>query len=170
MQIPGVNYDAVSVTSRSSVRVFRKQATRNQLPFASASSVFSHILIVVAIAAMTLASAGAPGFHANIEPVDLPKATQPLPMPGATRDGAMVVIILRDSRVFFCKEQVTEPELLLKIRERLSEGAENRIYLKADTRVRYKTVSEVLHTIQSSGVERVAVLTKRSRSQSAAIK
>ncbi len=86
-------------------------------------------------------------------------------MRGANREGALVVGVLRDGKVFFRTEQVTTAELPGKIRDGISQGAERKIYIKADIRGRYATVKEVLDAVRASGVENVAFLTEQRRPQ-----
>lgn len=97
--------------------------------------------------------------------IDLAKTNAAISMRGANREGALVVGVLRDGKVFFRTEQVTTAELPGKIRDGISQGAERKIYIKADIRGRYATVKEVLDAVRASGVENVAFLTEQRRPQ-----
>jgi biopolymer transport protein TolR len=89
---------------------------------------------------------------------DLPKVWRPIGMPGANRDDALVVAIMRDGHIFFGNGRVTARELPGKIREGLSQDAERKVYIRADARARYGTISAVLDGIRVAGVLRIGIL------------
>jgi biopolymer transport protein TolR len=76
--------------------------------------------------------------------LDLPRVDHPIRMPDAGEADAMVVAITRDQKVYFGIEQVTTVQLVAKIREHIAYGADRKVFIKADLRVRYCKVSEVL--------------------------
>ncbi len=90
--------------------------------------------------------------------VDLPRVNTPHPMPGAARDGAVVISIFRDGTIHLGDDQIVSEELPAKIRESLSHGGERKVYIKADARVYYRTVRGVLDDVRSAGVENVGLL------------
>ncbi len=89
---------------------------------------------------------------------DLPKVWHPIPMRGANREDALIVSILRDGTMYFGKDKTKPSDLPAQIREGLGRGAEKKIYVRADKRLRYRTVLEVLDAIHSAGVEKIAFL------------
>jgi biopolymer transport protein TolR len=84
--------------------------------------------------------------------VDLPKVWHPIEMRSANREDALTIAVFRDGQVFLCNDRATVSELSDKIRERLSHGAERKVYIRADARARYGTVRAVLDAVHSSGV------------------
>ena len=99
--------------------------------------------------------------------VDLARVSDPAEMMGADREDALVVAITRDGNVYFGSEQVTFESLPVKIREHLSEGAERRVYIRADMRARYGGVARTLACVRAAGVERVAFMVdQRTRPRS----
>jgi biopolymer transport protein TolR len=98
-----------------------------------------------------------PSTHHGVGP-DLPRVDHPIPMPDANREDAMLVAIMRDGTVFFGNEHVPAEQLTAKIRERLSHHAERKVYIRADARVRYCTVSATLDGIRSAGILRIGIL------------
>jgi biopolymer transport protein TolR len=95
--------------------------------------------------------------------VDLPKVGHPLSMPGANREDALTIAILRDGQVYFGTSRTRPGDLPAQIRKGVSDGAEKKLYIRADARVRYQTVREVLDAVRSSGVEKVAFLVYQRR-------
>jgi biopolymer transport protein TolR len=96
---------------------------------------------------------------------DLPKVGHPTSMPAANREDALIVWILRDGTIFFGKDRARPSDLPAQIRERVGRGAEKKIYIKADARVRYGTVVGVLDGVRSAGLEKVAFLVEQRQVQ-----
>jgi biopolymer transport protein TolR len=117
---------------------------------ASALAAVGFVLLVVMMIA--------PQPHYGYGP-DLPHVLHPVSMAGASREDAMVIAVMRDGAVYFGRDKV-QPELLpSKILERLRDHTvEPRVYIRADGRVWYRTVKEVLDGVRSAGIERVAFL------------
>ena len=90
--------------------------------------------------------------------IDLPRVNHPMNMMDANREDAMLVAIMRDGKVFFGNERVTAEQLTAKITERLSHHAERKVFIRADARARYGTVSAALDGIRSAGVLRIGIL------------
>ncbi len=90
--------------------------------------------------------------------VDRPKVDHPKTMPKADREDAMVVAVFRDGTIFFNNDKLSADQLTRGIRERVSKGAERKVYIKADARAKVGSVSEVLDGIRASGIENIAFL------------
>jgi len=79
-------------------------------------------------------------------------------VPAAERADALMVAVFRDGTVFFSTEKVRPNGLKDKIRERLKQGAERKVYIKADARVHYGAVVEVLDGVRDAGIQNVAFI------------
>jgi biopolymer transport protein TolR len=90
--------------------------------------------------------------------VDLVRAGKPTDMHGALRDDALLVAIQRDGHIWFDRDRVTPETLPAMIRQRVSHGAEPKVYIRADMRVSYNRVLQVLGSVRSAGIENVAFL------------
>ncbi len=97
---------------------------------------------------------------------DLPKVWHPIPLRGAHREDALIISILRDGRIYFGTDQTNPGDLPAQIREGVRRGAEKKVYIRADARVRYQTVTAVLDAIRSAGVEKIAFLAYQRRATS----
>lgn len=96
---------------------------------------------------------------------DLPKVGHPISMPGANREDALIVVILRDGSIYFGRDRAGPSDLPGQIRERVGRGAEKKIYIKADARVRYGNVVKVLDGVRSAGLEKVGFLVEQRQVQ-----
>jgi len=95
--------------------------------------------------------------------VDLPLVWHPVSMPHANREDAMIIAITRDGKIFFGLEQVIPDDLPVVIRERINQGSEKKVYIKADERAKYGWVAEVLDNVRSAGIEKIGFLVYEKR-------
>jgi biopolymer transport protein ExbD/biopolymer transport protein TolR len=100
--------------------------------------------------------------------VDYPKASRPVAEPRALREDALIVAVTCDGTVFFDEHKVRIEDLHGKIRDRLIQGAEPKVYIRADARARYRAVADVLYVVRESGVEDIGVLAEERRPQTPA--
>jgi biopolymer transport protein TolR len=85
-------------------------------------------------------------------------------MPKANRTDAIYVAVMRTGDIWLGTNKVSPEELPSGIRERVKEGSENKVYIRADARAKYGRVREVLEAVQLSGTQHVAFLVwKRDR-------
>ena len=68
--------------------------------------------------------------------------------------------------MYFGKDKTRPGDLPAQIREGVRRGAEKKIYICADKRLRYGTVLEVLDAIRSAGVEKIGFLVDQRRTTS----
>ena len=90
--------------------------------------------------------------------VDLAKVSNSTDMRGARREDALLVAVQRDGHIWFDRDQITSENLAAAIRERVSHGAEPKVYIRADLRAKDGRVVEVLSSVRSAGIENVGFL------------
>jgi biopolymer transport protein ExbD len=93
--------------------------------------------------------------------VDLAKSDHAHWMPGAMRENALIVMLVRDGVIYLGHEAVTVRSLADAIRENLKRGSERRVYLRVDTRARYVDVAAVLDAIRNAGIRDVSFITEQ---------
>jgi len=96
-------------------------------------------------------------------PVLLSPASHSVPLAGAEREDALTVAITRDGKVFLNLDQINPNALTGKIEEHLQGGAEKTVYIKADARVHYREVAQVLNCLREAKIEKVGLLTQQRR-------
>jgi biopolymer transport protein TolR len=90
---------------------------------------------------------------------DTVSVAHPVPMPAADREDAIMIVIQRDAAVWLGNNRVSSAEeLRTGIRDAVAQGAERKVYVRADMRARYGTVREVLGTVRSAGVENIGFI------------
>jgi len=95
--------------------------------------------------------------------VELAKTNNPIQMPDADKEDALIVAVQRDGKVFFDTTLVSPEELTQKIRDRIANRVDKRVYVKADARAHYKSVVEVVDNVRSAGVSELGLLTEQKR-------
>src|SRR5579885_1006489 len=68
--------------------------------------------------------------------VDLAKTDNPIQMPDADKEDALLVAITRDGKVFFGTDLTSPDQLAEKIRDRLANRVDKRVFVRADARAR----------------------------------
>ena len=96
-------------------------------------------------------------------PVELAKANNPIQMQDADKEDAILVAVNREGKVFLGNDQINPADLTNKVRDRLQNRADKRVFVKADARSHYKAVVEVVDNVRSAGVSELALLTEQKR-------
>ena len=79
--------------------------------------------------------------------VDMAKVDNPTPMEDADKEDALLVSITRDGKVYFGTEQITTDNLTTKVKDRLANKQDKRVYVKADMRTRFGGVVQVVDSV-----------------------
>ncbi len=90
--------------------------------------------------------------------VELPLSSGATPVPRADRQGALIVTLTYDGRLYFGVEPVMAAALPDKIRRALSDRQEE-VYIKADGRAPYADLVKVLDAAHAAGVKAITLLT-----------
>ena len=105
--------------------------------------------------------------------VDMAKVNNPIPMPDADKEDALLISIMRDGKIYFGSDRVDADQLTQKVKDRLANKQDKQVFIKSDARARYGNVVEVVDNVRSAGVDDVGLLTeqrKRARpAQTAAV-
>jgi biopolymer transport protein ExbD len=88
-------------------------------------------------------------------------------MGNAYREDALLVSVTRDGKIYLGITYVDPHTLTDEIRKRLTEGAERKVYIKADARARYRVVAEVIDSAQRAGLEEIGLITQPQPNASA---
>ena len=152
------------VGSKSGMTLKRQRSGR----FISASHVNAFALVMALVVFAVLACCMTTmGYHHSGEAIDLPKVLHPSSVGGLTwgvnRHDAMIISVSRSGGIFMQNDRVPSSALAAKIHQRVSEGAEPKIYIRADARARYSSVKSVLDEIQAAGVKDVSFLADERR-------
>jgi len=95
--------------------------------------------------------------------VDLAKTDNPIKMPEADKEDALIVAVMRDGKIYFNSDAVTAESLTDKVKDRLANTTDKRIFIKADAGARYGDVVAVVDDVRSAGVDQLGLLTEERK-------
>jgi len=97
-------------------------------------------------------------------PVDMAKVNNPIDMHDADKEDALLVAVTRDDKVFFGTDVVKPDDLTQKIKDKLANRTDKRVFLKADMRAKFGWVVEVVDDVRAAGVDQLGLLTDQRKS------
>src|SRR5271165_4294308 len=100
--------------------------------------------------------------------VDMAKVNNPVPMPDADKEDALLVSVMRDGKIYFGTDVVAADALAQKVKDRLANRVDKRVFIKSDARARYGNVVDVVDNVRSAGVDDVGLLTEQNKTGAAA--
>ena len=95
--------------------------------------------------------------------VDLAKTDNPTQMPDADKEDSLLVAVMRDGTIFFGSEKVSPDQLASKVKDKLSNKTDKRVFVKADASAKYGAVVEVVDNVRSAGVDQLGLLTEQRK-------
>lgn len=95
--------------------------------------------------------------------VDLAQTNNPVQMPDADKEDALLVAIQRDGTVFFGSDKIAPDQLTNKIKDKLASRVDKRVFVKADARTKYGNVVEVVDNVRAAGVDQLGLLTEQRK-------
>jgi biopolymer transport protein TolR len=93
--------------------------------------------------------------------VDMAKVNNPVPMPDADKEDALLVVVMRDGQIYFGTDRVTLDQLTEKVKDRLANKVDKQVFIRADMRTKYGNVVDVVDNVRSAGVDDVGLLTEQ---------
>ena len=96
--------------------------------------------------------------------VDMAPVNNPEQMPDADKEDALLVSITRDGKVYFGSDQIQDVDNLTgKVKDRLANKQDKRVYVKADMRTRFGSVVKVVDSVRAAGVDDLGLLTDQKK-------
>jgi biopolymer transport protein TolR len=114
--------------------------------------------VMVVLVGIFLLSIKPHGYYRQI-PADIPKSVSATTQPGAKREDAIEIYVTRDGAVFFRHDGIQLRDLPAAIQTAVREGAEEKVYIRADQRAKNGDVERVVDEIRRAGITQIAFLT-----------
>ena len=95
--------------------------------------------------------------------VDMAKVNNPEQMQDADKDDALIVAVMRDGSVFFGNDKTPADQLTGKIKDRIANRQDKRVFVKADARAKFGSVVEVVDNVRAAGVDDLGLLTEQKK-------
>jgi len=96
-------------------------------------------------------------------PVNRAQTNNPTPMPDADKEDSIEVAITHDGKVYLGSDQINPDDLTNKVKDRVANKTDKRVFILADARARYGKVVEVVDDVRSAGVDQVGLLTEQKK-------
>ena len=90
----------------------------------------------------------------------------PEDMHDADKEDAIQVAVTRDDHVFLGTDAVNPDDLTQKVKDKLANRTDKRVFLKADARAKYGWVVAVVDDVRAAGVDQLGLLTEQKKSGS----
>ena len=117
------------------------------------------LLVMAAIAGAAFAQSGVSVPLQRGVSVQLAITSNAVAVPNADQPDALVVALTADGSIYLRANRVPTPDLADRVRRTLSTRKDRTLYIKADARVPYARLVEVIDAVQKSGVEGLTFLT-----------
>ena len=91
--------------------------------------------------------------------VQLPVTASAVAVPNADRQDALVVAVTADGATYLGVDRVATSALADRVRKLLAARSDKTLYIKADARVPYARVVEVMDAVRNTGVDLLTFLT-----------
>jgi len=95
--------------------------------------------------------------------VDMAQVNNPEQMPDADKEDALLVSVTRDGHVFFGTDEISIDNLTTKVKDRIANRPDKRVYVKADMRAHFGNVVQVVDGVRSAGVDDLGLLTDQRK-------
>jgi len=95
--------------------------------------------------------------------VDLAKVNNPEPMADADKEDALIVAVMRDGKTYFGNDPIPPDQLTGKVKDRIANRTDKRVYVRADARAKFGAVVEVVDNVRAAGVDDLGLLTDQKK-------
>ena len=136
-------------------RVMRVNSTINVTPMVDVMLVLLIIFMVIT-----------PMLQKGVS-VDLAKVNNPEQMPDADKEDALVVAVMKDGKVYLGNDQLAVDQLTGKVKDRLANRVDKRVFIRADARAHFGSVVQVVDNVRAAGVDELGLLTDQRKSKGA---
>ena len=100
--------------------------------------------------------------------VDMAQVNNPEQMPDADKEDALLISVMRNGDVFFGTDKISVDNLTTKVKDRLANKVDKRVYVKADARAHFGNVVQVVDSVRAAGVDDLGLLTDQRKTTPAA--
>jgi len=100
-------------------------------------------------------------------PVDKALTRNPITMPDADKEDAVIVAVTRNGQTFLSPglQKIDPADLAQKVRDLLQNRPSKMVYINADGRAKYSVVEDVVDNLRAGSVDEVGLLTEQTLDQ-----
>jgi biopolymer transport protein ExbD/biopolymer transport protein TolR len=99
--------------------------------------------------------------------VNLVKTYNPIKMAEADKEDAVLIAITRDGKVFLSPgNSIVQPsDLGSKVKDLQTNRSDKTVYIKADARARFASVTDVIDNLRTAGVDQLGLITEEIKNK-----
>jgi len=94
--------------------------------------------------------------------VDMAKVNNPVDMPDADKDDAILLSITRDGTIYLRQNKIDMSQVTAKVKDEVQNRLKKVVFIKSDSRTKYGDVVSVVDDVRAAGVEQLGLLTQKS--------
>lgn len=95
--------------------------------------------------------------------VNMAKTDNPVKMPEADKEDSLIVAVMHDGQIYLNSDKVSVDDLTDKVKTRLENKTDKRMFVKADAAARYGAVVDVVDSVRAAGVDQLGLLTEERK-------
>jgi len=97
--------------------------------------------------------------------VDMAKVDNPIDLPNADRDDAIIVAISRSGDIYLANQRTSLDDVAGLVRDRIEGRTDKTVFIRSDGRAKYGDVVKLVDEVRSAGVDNVGLLTDKAESR-----
>jgi biopolymer transport protein ExbD len=70
---------------------------------------------------------------------------------------------MRDGKIYFGNDRIEPDQLTSKVKDRIANKTDKRVYIRADARAKFGSVVEVVDNVRAAGVDDLGLLTEQRK-------
>jgi biopolymer transport protein TolR len=94
--------------------------------------------------------------------VDMAKVNNPVAMPDADKDDAILLSVTRDGSIYLRTTKIDLSQVTAKVKDEVKDRLNKVVFIKSDARTKYGDVVTVVDDVRAAGVEQLGLLTQKS--------
>lgn len=94
--------------------------------------------------------------------LELAQTNNPVKLPNANKDTAVIVSITRDGAVYLKAKRIDVSQLTGAVRKQLQGQLQKVVFIQSDQRAKYGAVLKAVDDVRAAGVEQLALITQKS--------
>ncbi len=94
--------------------------------------------------------------------VDMAKVNNPVAMPDADKDDAILLSVTRDGSIYLRTTKIDLSQVTAKVKDEVKDRLNKVVFIKSDSRTKYGDVVTVVDDVRAAGVEQLGLLTQKS--------
>jgi biopolymer transport protein ExbD len=93
--------------------------------------------------------------------VDMAKVDNPMDLPDADKDDAIIVAVTRDGSLYLGSTKVGLDDITNRVKDLLANRLDKTVFVRSDARAKYGEVVKAVDEVRAAGVDNLGLLTEK---------